>query len=285
MTVTTRNHRTNTRSTPETTYETVTPALAREWLGHNTRNRGVKTARVALYARDMQDGKWQLTGESIKFAVDGTLLDGQNRLHACIEADVPFLTAVTRGLDPLSQQVMDGVAPRTGADALKMRGYDNTSSLAAVVACHAWWRYGLFRHCMHRPNGRDRLTVTELVEHAIEYPGLVDATRLASHVRRVMFLPVGSIGCAIHETSLIDADTSGEFFNRIAQFESKGIGDPVSTLLRRTALMRERREQIENSTGLYLLFKSWNAVRQNEELTRFVLGSEDRGWVTIPQPI
>ena len=55
-------------------------------------------------------------------------------------------------------------------------------------------------------------------------------------------------------------------------------------LLRRTALMRERREQIENSTGLYLLFRSWNAVRTGEELTRFVLGCEDRGLGHHPHP-
>ncbi|MDO0930218.1 hypothetical protein QQY66_00225 [Streptomyces sp. DG2A-72] len=55
----------------------VSPALARHWLTeHNTHNRSLRPRVVAAYARDMHAGRWMDNGETIKFAADGTLLDG-----------------------------------------------------------------------------------------------------------------------------------------------------------------------------------------------------------------
>jgi hypothetical protein len=281
---TTRRKATNSRNEPQTTIEVVDPKTAREWLGHNTKNRSVKTTKVVQFSRDMVEGKWQLDGSAIRFAKDGTLLDGQNRLHACIDSNLAFKTFVIRGLEPETQQVMDSGAPRTAADALKMRGYDNSNNLQAVIGCHAWWRYGLYKHCMNQPASRDRLTNTEMVEHVIEFPGLVDATRMGGMVKRVAYLPIGAVGCAIHETSLVDADASEEFFQRIAQFETHGPTDPVSVLLRRVSAMRERREVMLPATGLYLIFRAWNAIRDGEELSRYILGSDEKGWAAIPDP-
>ena len=60
----------------------ITPELAHEWLGFNTHNRNIRQRIVTAYAADMTGGDWQWNGESIKFAEDGTLLDGQHRLAA-----------------------------------------------------------------------------------------------------------------------------------------------------------------------------------------------------------
>ena len=60
----------------------VTPDMAKRWLSKNTGNRPVKKAKVAQYARDMTEGRWEITGEAVKFAQSGRLIDGQNRLHA-----------------------------------------------------------------------------------------------------------------------------------------------------------------------------------------------------------
>ena len=64
----------------------VTPELAAEWLTHNTHNRGLKPIAIKRFAEDMTTGDWQWNGESIRFAADGTLLDGQNRLHAIVDS-------------------------------------------------------------------------------------------------------------------------------------------------------------------------------------------------------
>ncbi|KAF7277615.1 hypothetical protein GWI33_002970, partial [Rhynchophorus ferrugineus] len=78
--------------------ETITPDLARQYLAFNTHNRNVRSYRVKGYAADMRDGRWTLNGEAIKFSADGTLLDGQHRLQAVIEADVAVQMLVVRGV-------------------------------------------------------------------------------------------------------------------------------------------------------------------------------------------
>ena len=92
---------------------TVTPEIAQEWATLNTRNRPVRYNKVAQFARDMAAGQWVLNGESIKIAVDGTFLDGQHRIYACIKADVPFETIVIRGLPVEAQDTIDtGISRR-----------------------------------------------------------------------------------------------------------------------------------------------------------------------------
>ena len=69
----------------------ITPAIAKLMLERNTNNfrKTINKDRVTSYANDMKSGKWQCNGESIVFAKDGTLKDGQHRLYAVIEAGVP----------------------------------------------------------------------------------------------------------------------------------------------------------------------------------------------------
>ena len=112
---------------------TVTPTMAEQWLEHNIDNRRHKRGSITKYAADMRAGRWKATGDGIKFGKTGRLLDGQNRLYACIEADTPFVSPVFRGLDEESQEYMDMGTSRTAADVLQMRGVTNTKQLAAVA--------------------------------------------------------------------------------------------------------------------------------------------------------
>ena len=51
----------------------ITPEIAQQWTGLNTRNRPVRYTKVAQYARDMKAGNWALNGETVKIASDGPL--------------------------------------------------------------------------------------------------------------------------------------------------------------------------------------------------------------------
>src|SRR5690242_317324 len=54
----------------------VTPALAVVMLASNEENRSVSDSYVAMYAQDMQAGRWLLNGENLKVSKDGLLNDG-----------------------------------------------------------------------------------------------------------------------------------------------------------------------------------------------------------------
>lgn len=126
---------------PDITVERITPAMAKRMLEGNTNNRKAKFVRIHRYAADMAAGRWQITGEAIKFN-GSQLLDGQNRLYACIEADTPFTTVVVRGLEDDAMDVLDSGAVRTTADALALRGYSNTAQVAAAAKMVLQWRGG-----------------------------------------------------------------------------------------------------------------------------------------------
>lgn len=76
----------------------ITPQLASQYLMSNTRNRSISKASVSAYAHDMINGRWLLNGDAIRFAQDGTLLDGQHRLQAIIEANVGVSMLVIHNL-------------------------------------------------------------------------------------------------------------------------------------------------------------------------------------------
>ena len=80
--------------------EYITPKTAEKYLEQNTNNyRRMNRNKVAIYARDMKNGSWQTNGEAIKFNKRGELVDGQHRLKAIMEADVPVKMLVIRDVE------------------------------------------------------------------------------------------------------------------------------------------------------------------------------------------
>lgn len=78
---------------------TITPEMAKEMLRSNKSNRKLRNHIVKMYAKQMVDGDWHLTGQGITFGIDGQLLDGQHRLSAIIYADVPVKMLVIYDAD------------------------------------------------------------------------------------------------------------------------------------------------------------------------------------------
>ena len=99
---------------------TITPEMAQAYLAKNTNNRRIRPTAVDRYACDMRAGKWDLTHQGLAFNCDGTLLDGQHRLAAIVEAGVPVTMMVTTGVSNLAQRNMDSLIIRKPADALSL---------------------------------------------------------------------------------------------------------------------------------------------------------------------
>jgi hypothetical protein len=115
------------------TIETITPEKAATWLAHNPANRNLAEARFGAFAAAMLRGEWRLNGESIKFDLDGDLLDGQHRLAAVVKSGVTIQSVVVRGVPRDDQKTIDIGAARIFADLLTLRGEAHTNQLAAAV--------------------------------------------------------------------------------------------------------------------------------------------------------
>ncbi len=109
----------------------ITPTIAKEWLKKNPNYRKLKPRAVARYTRIMEAGKWKVNANTIKLGDANILIDGQNRLTACINANKSFKTWVAFGVD--THEGIDEGVNRTVADELRYQGYRNYTVLAAAA--------------------------------------------------------------------------------------------------------------------------------------------------------
>ena len=113
--------------------QTITPERASQLLAANTTNRPVSRAVVRSFAQAMRRGEWMVTHQGIAFDTRGVLVDGQHRLAAIIEADVPVEVTVFTEVGEGTFDVLDTGKRRSGADVLAIEGEKSSTMLAAMV--------------------------------------------------------------------------------------------------------------------------------------------------------
>ncbi|MBO0840934.1 MAG: hypothetical protein J2O49_08965 [Sciscionella sp.] len=112
----------------------ITPDKAQRWLDEaNTHNRPLSAGQVRLFADAMLRGDWKVTHQGIGFDADGTLIDGQHRLAAVVEAGIPVEMTVITDAPTDTFDVLDTGRRRGAADALAIEGEHNPRLLAAMV--------------------------------------------------------------------------------------------------------------------------------------------------------
>lgn len=113
------------------TVMTVTPSYAKELLNSNTDNRKLRPSVVSFYANEMLNGNWQLTHQGIAISKNGRLLDGQHRLKAVVEANIPVTMLVFENCEDSIFNMLDIGAKRTMSD---VTGIDSkTSSVVSKI--------------------------------------------------------------------------------------------------------------------------------------------------------
>jgi hypothetical protein len=244
----------------------VTPDLARAWLRANVHNRKIRDRAVAEYARDMAAGHWNLNGEAIKFATDGTVLDGQHRLRAVIEADTTVQMLVVVGLPPEAQETMDTGRKRTTADVMGLRGETNAHTLAAVLRRVYAWDHG-----DQRFGGSYSATNRECAQLLAERPDIRRSAEIAVRTRHAFpHIPQSALGTAHHLFSRLDAETAVWFFQRIADGAELPVGHPVLALRARVTSERLDSVRMPEARHMAYLIRTWNAVREGRTLDRLV---------------
>jgi hypothetical protein len=114
----------------------VTPQMASAWLAKNNEgNRNVRQADVNLLASEIASGGYEPTHQGIGFYDDGTLADGQHRLHAIVKAGVGVWINVTTGLRRVANHKIDRGIGRTSRDSLHFEGIKADTKKVAVCTC------------------------------------------------------------------------------------------------------------------------------------------------------
>ena len=213
------------------TIETLTPADAKDLLAANVNNRVLRPDRIAQYAQDMANGDWTLTGEPLIFARDGQLLNGQHRLHACIQAEAPFTTAVARDADPAVFQHVDSGLKRTHGDITAQLGVKGAHLTAAaarfVLGYHAGAITGSGRDLtMAAPRRR---IVREIADNVELYE---KAVRVAKAGARMGHNPTGLAAFGVLTAQINGEGSADEFVTGLLSGEGMEARDPRLALQR-----------------------------------------------------
>jgi len=201
--------------------ETITPRQATKLLESNVENnRPISDRHVQSLARDMKEGNWAENGETIKVCPQGSVLDGQHRLWACVVSNRPFTTAVVRGVENLDN--VDRNRPRSLANALHMRGYERAPKLAIALNTCWRWENTNWRSYIAKP------TISEAIRFLNDNFNLVNAAMRYG-------LKLRNIDGSLEQTALvfwrlskvIGAPNTMKLFDDLASNEWVDINDPL----------------------------------------------------------
>ncbi|MFD4789315.1 hypothetical protein ACFWN1_20110 [Streptomyces sp. NPDC058459] len=263
----------------------MTVELAAELLSRENFNRRLNRGHVATLAASMVRGHWQVTHQGI--ALDGPLatgsvIDGQHRLHAVVEAGVAVPMLVFEHVSRDTFRVLDTGQRRTAADALSLKGESNSQLLASTV-----------RHVhlyLNVPVGqwigpKARMTNDQILEALEKDP---DGYREAAAVGRklgpkALIIPTAA---AVGYYVTVDGSTPrtrvDEWLSGVASGANLSGGDPRLALCRTLINARGRGNQRRRSTraqsGLYV--KAWNHWMEGDEITELKMAKNQR----LPKP-
>lgn len=238
----------------------VTPAIAAEMLTANTRNRHLRRNVVMAYAADMRDGHWMFNGEPVRFADDGSLIDGQHRLQAVIEADVTIPMVIIRGLPADTQETVDTGARRNFADMLTLRGERNSNILAAAIRRVTLWEAGA-----RRTELNIQPTIAQMSATLDKYPWLRQIIGPAKETAAGCGLPPSVTGLCWWMFSQINDEDASAFTARLRDGQHLAKGDPIYEL--RQAIITSRAARRPPSYLIAITIKAWNAYRDGKQVS------------------
>lgn len=275
---------------------TVTPEMAKDWLERATsRQRKMSNVVVRDYAKEMKGGYWQLNGESIKFDVNGAMIDGQHRLKAYIKSDTPFQTVVMHGMQNDAFETIDTGKMRSGGDIFHILGHSDPNVLAGITRLAIAYKnlpYG--DNIAHN----SRKTKADNHEMRVFYEGDKESLDYAVHIVRLSeyksakkILAPSAFGFLFLLFKKIDEENCLKFFHTFAtgipslQFKNKQLNCPVASA-------REKLIQLHMDVGKHaqarwiahariaVCLTAWNMLLEGKGVTIFPK-AESKSWPII----
>lgn len=254
--------------------EKISPELARAYLQSNINNRKPIERSISKYSRDMIAGNWTETGDTIKFDINGTLIDGQNRLFAVILSGKSCDFFVARGLSPDAKMATDIGAPRTVNHMLEFKGEKNVAALASTARLCLAYERGILGNM----GSSATFSVREITDFVDENPLVrecVNTTRTLGDLRNT-FTP-SSLAFIAYATLRISPEWSGAFLKMLDMPPQDKMHPCYVAVKTVNALRRQSRRGATVSSLLVLaiLIRAWNAFLAGNRVTHFKWGEKD----------
>jgi hypothetical protein len=247
---------------------TVTPELAQKWLRRNHINRALKRDYLRKLCQTLRHGEWaDLNGATIVFSENNALLDGQHRLSAVVETQIPITTLVVFGVKEHVRSTIDTGIMRRLADVLSMQRHKNSTNLAAAMMFLRKWEKGLL---VSAPSwgARDLFTTYDEALAFLEaHPTLEDSV---SRTKSLPYLLKPShAACLSYRFSVLDAALEAAWLYTMKEGRPQEPYESFFALrerLLRDSMMKVKRPFLE---GFVYTLKAWNAERKGKHIHIF----------------
>lgn len=257
---------------PSATVMTITPEMAAEWLKNNRLNRPLSPGRVEWYVAQIKSSGWLLNGQTIVIGADGSTLDGQHRLEACVKAQMPFTSFVVQGINPEAFHTLDTGRTRQAGDVIgihyRMKGIsEGIDGKRLASACGWLYRYERGQ-IQARRSRHNRLSNSQIIAVMDNNPGLADCVQHINARKRLRKLaPPGLMAFCYYIFTRIAEPVAKDFFHALEQGTELSEDDPRYLLRERLTRNREmRRSKLSEEYIAALIFKAWIATRAGRPL-------------------
>jgi hypothetical protein len=205
----------------------ITPETALSLIAKKRPSCGRNQAAVAAYAQAMRSGEWVLNGMPVIISSNGILFDGLQRLYACIDAKLPFVTVLAVNVPDDTLHTIDQQRRRSFTGVLETRGVPRPAAVSGLLAKLIRYDDGtLLRGTstppwsrMERALDANRTEIETAVKFSFDHPA-----RLLSEAIRT---PLSYMGLQADRTAI------RRFLDAIAHPERFDAGEPGVMIRRR----------------------------------------------------
>ena len=257
---------------------TVTPEMAVQILERNELNRPLNDQHVHRIARQITEGKWKFNGDTIKISSDHSVVDGQHRLWAIIEAKQAVDTIIVTGIERDAFATIDTLRkPRSGSDVIALAG---TLKYRNMIAAALGWLIRYQRGVLQTYNQPQNKVENSDIEVAFkEHPGIVRAVERCMPLRGLA--NPGIVAFAYYVALDRNGLLAEKLVDTLIDPAGVSINDPLFRL--RSYFTSDHHKRKEAVMSIALMFKALNAARAGRKISALSWKNQGRNPEAFPK--
>lgn len=242
----------------------VTPEIAEYWITFNLRNRPWNIPALVKYSREMREGRWDFNGETIKFATDNKINDGQHRLRSCLETKIPFWTLVSFGNPPDTMHTVDIGVPRTVAQQMQL--HDGVHRARIVVSVARLIYHHTHGGVSYMMDAKRAPTDTEIRAIILDRETEIQAAITAASGQSPMMVATSILAFCFIAFSEKHPEIAARFITDVTSGVMLAADSPATALRQRLMGNMQSRAKENRRYVTAIIFKAWLKYRDGKTM-------------------
>lgn len=252
---------------PRAEFKVITPEMAQVFLSRSKRpNVPVKESKIREYAAVMSIDKWdKYNSQAISIDVNGDIVNGHQRLMACVRCGRAFETLFITGVPPETFKTEDSGRSRDASHFFAALGEKNYKELASVARVMYLWERGQWQWSASVNSPNVLVTNDDLRDEVDRRNGIRKAAAYVKEKRRTMAgrYPSGLVGGLYVLTA--GSEHHDDWWKQLVDRLADDPLSPAYQLNKRIDNAKLKQTRITPYTLLALMTKAWNMFAEGKE--------------------